>query len=78
MDSCTACFFCHVNSEFTPQFTGIFSNELLLGGKNASFLRFLLVVENQWFANLCCVLVNQKPCFFIKKSMFLGFHNISS
>lgn len=71
-------FFCHVNSEFIPQFTGIFSNELLLGGKNVYFLMFLLVAENQSFANLRRVFVNQKPCFFIKKSMFLGFHNISS
>jgi len=38
---------CHDNSEFRFQKTGIFSNELYLGRKNAHFLVFLYIAYNQ-------------------------------
>jgi len=39
--------FCLENSEFTCQNTGIFSNELELGWKNARILLFLYITNNQ-------------------------------
>ena len=65
--------FCLENSEFTCQNTGIFSNELELGWKNARILLFLYITNNQRLIILRHLKSNQKSLFSHKKGRFLPF-----